>query len=69
MSQDWIERDRLLSETHSDVKHLVEWSKAHTADDDKRFKEVKADIETGKKLVWGGAGIIVALEFVMKLFK
>lgn len=67
MDRDWVERDRLLTEVHSNVSHLVTWAKEHTAEDDTRFKEVKADIELGKKVLYGALGIFVAVEFLAKL--
>lgn len=69
MTEDWIERDRLLTEVHSDMKHLVKWSKDHNDDDNRRFALVTKEIEVGKKVLWGGVGVLAAVEFIMKLIK
>ena len=61
-------RDKII-ETHNDVKHLIEWSKTHTKDDDNRFDIVRKEIEVGKKFLWGGAGILAAVEFIGKFIK
>lgn len=69
VSNDWIERDRLLSEVHSDCKHIVQWAKDHTSDDEKRFEKVNKDIDNGKKIVYGGLGAFALIEFIMKFLK
>lgn len=69
MNQDQIDRDRLLTETHSNVKHIAEWCEGHDDKDDKRFEKVNHEIESGKKLVWGGVGVIAAFEFLARFLK
>lgn len=69
VDRDWVERDRLLSEVHSDVKHIAEWAKKHDEDDTKRFALINKEIESGKKVLWGGVGIIAFLELFSKFFK
>ena len=69
MNSDWIERDRLLSEVHSDVKHIAEWAKKHDGEDIFRFAIVTKEIEVGKKVLWGGIGIMAFIEIVTKFFK
>lgn len=67
MDRDWIERDRLLSETHSDVRHLVMWSKEHTDDDNKRFKLMADRILWIEKTVYTAVGAVSLLMIVLKL--
>lgn len=69
MDRDWVERDRMLTEVHSDMKHMVRWAEDHTKDDDTRFAVVTKDIDAGKKIVWSGIGIIITLEVMLKFFK
>lgn len=44
MNQDQIERDRLLTEVHQDVKHLVKNFDIHIDDDTKQFKSLKTRV-------------------------
>lgn len=67
MEKDWIERDRLLSEVHSDVRHMVAWSKEHDEDDDKRFKIVGDRVSWIEKTVYIGIGGLSLLMVVLKL--
>lgn len=71
MSEDEVyqKRDLLLAEMHTDIKHIVSWTEKHEVEDDNRFKEVKADIELGKKFLYGAFGIFVAVEFLTKFIK
>lgn len=61
-------RDKII-ETHTDVKHITEWAKNHTIDDDKKFATITSDINNGKRIIWGGVGIISAVELIMKFIK
>lgn len=66
-NQDQIERDRLLTEVHSDVKHLVANFNIHTKNDEDSFKSMKT------RMFWmtiaiavlgtmvGGPSVIMAL--------
>ena len=69
MDKDWVERDRLLTEVHSDVKHIVKWSIDHNKEDNDRFAVVTKEIESGKKILWGGVGIIGFLQLVSRFIK
>lgn len=69
MNQDQIERDRLLTEVHSDMKHLVSWSQKHDKNDDDRFEAISHDIEWGKKIIWMAVGIVIFIEFMSRLIK
>ena len=69
MNQDQINRDRLLTEVHSDMKHIVTWAKKHDVDDDSRFANIRKDIEVGKRVVYGAIGALVVIEFIIKIVK
>ena len=69
MNQDQIDRDRLLTETHSNVKHIADWCESHDKKDDARFMKVERDIDGGKRIVWGATGIFVAVEFITRFLK
>lgn len=74
--QDWIERDRLLSEVHSDIKHVIEWTKTHTKMDDDRhgdnlnkFDKINASVAFHSKIIYGALGIVGFIEVVSKFLK
>lgn len=69
MNQDQVNRDRLLSEVHSDIKHLLKWADEHTKEDQERFKEVESRIKVGEKIVYGALGIFLFVEFVVNFTK
>jgi len=69
MTNDWIERDRLLSEVHSDMKHMLAWAKEHNEDDDKRFKIVGDRVTWIEKMVYTGMGGISLLIIVLRIIK
>ena len=56
MDKDWLERDRLLSETHAGVLSIKDWAKKHDLEDIARFKEVNEKFKLGYKI-----GIICAI--------
>lgn len=59
----------LLQQIANDVKHIVDWSEKHELTDEKRFAKVDSSLEFGKKILYGGIGIIVFLEFMFKAIK
>lgn len=65
---DWLKRDRMLTEVHSDMKHLVEWSKSHDTLDNNRFKAASDRIDWLEKVAYLGIGGIVVMEVIIKLF-
>jgi len=67
LSNDWIERDRLLSEVHTDMKHLVEWAKSHDKSDNEKFKVIGDRVSWIEKVAYTGIGGIVVLNVVLKL--
>lgn len=78
MSEVWDGKERrkvdleirdMIIETRNDVKHMVSWAKEHNEDDNRRFALVTKEIEVGKKVLWGGVGVLAAVEFIMKLIK
>lgn len=56
----------LLIEIKSDVKHIREWTGVHDDKDDRRFAKVEKDLDFHRKIVYGGMGIVVFIEFIMK---
>jgi hypothetical protein len=53
MSQQEIQRDRLLTEVHNDMKHVVKWTEEHDRDDKQRFADVN------NKLLYGAIALII----------
>lgn len=58
-----------IIETHTNVSNLVKTFDAHVILDDKRETEIKEKLDFHQKIVYGGVGIIVAVEFISKIFK
>ena len=69
LDRDWVERDRLLTEVHSDVKHMVEWSKSHDQSDNDRFKIANARISWVEKIAYLGIGGLAMLQILIRIFK
>lgn len=76
--KDWDGADRrantqkdhdLLIEIHSLMKHVVEWQKDHEIRDNQRFDKMDKSIEIGKRILYGGMGIFIFIEFISKLLK
>jgi hypothetical protein len=67
MNQDQIERDRLLTEVHSDVRHIVDWSKKHDDQDTIRFDSMDKRLKWAEKIGYGFIGVIVFIEFLSKI--
>jgi hypothetical protein len=67
MDRDWVERDRLLSEVHSDVKHMVEWAKSHDQSDNNRFKAIGERVSWVEKVAYLGIGGLAVLNIVLKV--
>lgn len=59
----------LLQQIANDLKHVVKWVEKHDLDDTKRFDKVEKEMEFGKRILYGGVGIIVFVEFVFKFIK
>ena len=66
MNEDWIERDRLLSEVHSDMKHLVTWAKEHDTSDNNRFKTIGDRVSWVEKVAYLGIGGLAVLNVFLK---
>ena len=69
MNQDQVDRDRLLTEVHTNVVHIVEWSKRHDEDDTIRFEAINKRVRWAEKLLYGAVGVFVVLEFLLKAVK
>ena len=61
-------RDKIM-ETHGDVKHLVKNFEAHVIDDATNNKEIKGKLEFHQKVIYGGIGILGAIELISKFVK
>ena len=64
-----IELDRMIRETHGDVKHLVNDFTDHKRQDKIDFKELKDGQEFSRKIIYGALGIIGFIEFWAKISK
>ena len=62
-------RDVLLAEIHADVKNLVKNFEAHVIDDKETAKEIKNTIDFHQKIVYGGIGILGAIEVIGRFVK
>ena len=67
LDRDWVERDRLLTEVHSDMKHLVDWAKSHDKSDNDRFKVANTRISWIEKVAYLGIGGLGVLSVILKL--
>ena len=62
-------RDIMLAEIHSDVKNLVKNFESHLIDDKETAKDIRDKIEFHQKIVYGGIGILGAIEVLSKFIK
>jgi len=69
------ERDWLL-EMKSDMRHMLEWAKTHTQNEDKRhednlkkFEDIRKNEVWQNKILYGLIGVFIFVEFAIKLFK
>ena len=69
VSQDQINRDRLLTEVHTDLKHMVSWTKDHDSQDNKRFKDITVKLDWTTKMVYMGLGGLICLQFLFHFIK
>lgn len=69
MNQDQIDRDRLLSEVHADMKHLIAWSKEHDDSDTTRFEKADKRIAWVEKVAYVGMGGLAVLNIILKAIK
>ena len=61
-------RDKII-ETHSDIKYLIKAFGEHIMSDDKRHAEISKKIEFHQKVIYGGVGILAAIELLNKILK
>ena len=61
-------RDKVI-ETNADVKYLIKNFNDHVVLDDKRQIEVTSKLEFHQKIVYGGVGILAAVELLTKFIK
>lgn len=64
MSQDSIERDRILSEVHADVKHIMKWTQDHEERDNVRFEKIEKGMVWQNKILYGLVGVYVFVQFI-----
>lgn len=67
MDRDWLERDRMLSEIHSDVKHITEWARKHDQSDNDKFKSIGDRVSWIEKMAYGGIGGLALLNIILKV--
>jgi len=67
MSDDWVTRDRLLTEVHSDVRNLVSKLSDHVKQDDNVQTEIKRELKFHNKIIYGALGILAALNLITKI--
>ena len=66
MNQDQIDRDRMLTEVHTNVKHIVDWSKAHDEKDDTRFASIQSKVDWTTKICYIGIGGAIVINALLK---
>ena len=59
----------ILIEIRRDVKNLIQNFESHTKDDKEQFKIIARENEWTKKILYGGIGVVVFVEFVMKFIQ
>lgn len=59
----------LLTRIDSNLIHVKEWCQKHDTEDNARFSKVDREIEFGKKVFWGGIGILAAIQFLFQFIK
>ena len=69
MERDWLERDRLLTEVHADMKYFLKWADEHDRSDNHRFEKANSRIGFVEKIAYCGIGGLATLEIVLKIIK
>lgn len=69
VDKDWIERDRLLTETHTNVCHIVSWAKDHDKSDNERFQLANKRISWVEKVAYLGIGGLAVLNGLLHFIK
>ena len=67
MNQDQIERDRLLTEVHANMLHIVDWTKRHEEYDNQRFLIANSRISWVEKITYIGIGGLGVLSIILKM--
>jgi len=67
MDKDWLERDRMLSEIHTNMKHMTEWAKSHDQSDNDRFKIANSRVAWIEKIAYMGIGGLAVLQIILKV--
>lgn len=69
MNQNEMERDRLLTEVHSDVKHLVKSFDYHLVEDNSNFKSLRDGQKFLERIVYGALGMAALVTFLAQFVK
>lgn len=76
MSQDSVNRDRLLERLDTNVSFLVQSEKNitqalvdHAKVDDIRFNKIDRTLQFQSKILYGALGIVLFIEFLVKAYK
>ena len=64
-----VERDRLLTEVHSDIKHLVKSFDNHLVEDQSNFKSIREGQKFLERIVYGALGIAAFITFAVQFIK
>jgi len=48
---------------------MVKWCQDHDTSDDKRFEKINSEMEIGKKVLYGGTGILVFIQLFFEFIK
>jgi len=61
-------RDKII-ETHTDVRHIVDWAKAHDQSDNLKFEQANKRIGWIEKVAYMGIGGLALLNIVIRFVK
>ena len=75
MSQDSVDRDRLLERLDTNVSYLVQSEKNitqalvdHAKVDDVRFGKIDRTLQFQNKIIYGALGIVAFIQFLAKFY-
>lgn len=68
-ASDWIERDRMLTETHQDVRYITKWIASHEEKCEKKFLKIESDNAVRDKVIYGGLGAVWLLIVIINFIK
>lgn len=59
----------LLIEIHSDLRNFLKNFENHLREDRENFAEINKKLDFQQKIVYGGMGILLFVEFIVKVIK